>query len=187
MFRLSSDEGIETYLDLSTGEQFDVPVDVEVEPEPELPMPTPLFDAMMEALFETSWVMYLVKQPTAMVDLRGEQALYSSRYFASEGPRTIVCSTRCPVRIPKRTRRKAMEFITRANFGLLFGGFEMSLDDGAMYYRTSCNIADGALTMEMVGDLAWAGVFAFDRYLPRLLEVVYGKRPVDEAVREADG
>lgn len=187
MFRLSSDEGIDTYLDLSTGEQFDVPVDADVEPEPESPMPTPLFDAMMAALAETSWVTYQMAQPAAMVDLRGEQALYSSRYFAAEGPRTIVCCTRCPVLIPKRTRRKAMEFITRANFGLLFGGFEMNLNDGAMYYRTSCNIADGVLTMEMVGDLAWAGAFAFDRYLPRLLEVVYGKRPVDEAVREADG
>ena len=186
LFRLSTVEGVETYLNLSTGEQFDVAVDPDAELEPDVPTHAPLFDAMMTALADTSWVMYHVGQPAAMVDLRGEQALYSIRYFAAEAPRTIVCCTRCPVRIPKRTRRKAMEFITRANFGLLFGGFEMSLDDGDVFYRTSCNVADGSLTMEMVGDLAWAGVFAFDRYLPRLLEVVYGKRPVDEAVREAD-
>ena len=186
LFRLSTAEGIETYLNLSTGEQFDVPVKLVDELEPDVPTPAPLFDALMAALAGTTWVTYDVKQPAAMVDLQGEEAIYTSRYTAVESSRTIVCCTRCPVRVPKPTRRKATEFITRANFGLLLGGFDMCLDDGAIYYRASCRIADGSLTMEMVEDLAWAGVFAFDRYLPRLLEVVYGDRPVDEAVKEAD-
>ena len=187
LFRLSSEEGIATYLDLATGEQFEVPVAPHSETEVPIPVPTALFDSVMTKLTDAGWVTYLAEAPAVMVDLRGEQAMYTSRYFVGEEQRTIICSTRCPVMMPKRARRKAMEFITRANFGMMFGAFELNLDDGMMFFRTGCNVADGVPTMEMVCDLPWAGAFAFDRYLPRLLEVVYGKRPVGEAVREADG
>ena len=187
LFRLSSEEGIATYLDLATGEQFEVPVEPHPETEVPIPVPTALFDSVMTSFAEARWVTYLAEAPAVMVDLRGEQSMYASRYFVWDERRMIVCCTRCPVLIPKRARRKAMEFITRANFGMMFGAFELNLDDGMILFRTGFNVADGVPTMEMVCGLAWTGVFAFDRYLPRLLEVVYGKRPVDEAVREADG
>ena len=45
---------------------------------------------------------------------------------------------------------------------------------------------DGALTTEMVTHMASAGAWSFDRYLPRLLQVVFGKRRVRDAVSEAE-
>lgn len=50
----------------------------------------------------------------------------------------------------------------------------------------SCAVRDGALTAGMVARMASAGAWAFDRYLPRLLEVVFGRRRVRDAVEEAE-
>jgi hypothetical protein len=62
----------------------------------------------------------------------------------------------------------------------------MDLDDGMLLFRTNCAVRDGALTTDMVKHMASAGAWSFDRYLPRLLQVLYGRRRVRDAVREAD-
>ena len=76
-----------------------------------------------------------------------------------------------------------MEYITRVNYAISFGSFEMDLDDGALYCRATCAVEDGVLTTEMVTTLAIVGVWAFDKYYPPMLEIVYAKRSVADAMR----
>ena len=180
---LAVDDGTEILLDLETGAQIERPHDSEQ------PMSTdsaPLHGAVVAALADAGWTVYHVAAPAVMVDLRGENALYSCRYFVSESIPAVICYTRAPITIPQAARRKAMEFITRANYGLLIGAFEMSVEDGIIFFRASCAIEDGVLTTQMACTLANVGVWAFDRYFPKLLAMVYGKRTVVDAVREAE-
>jgi hypothetical protein len=179
---IASGNGIRISLDLSTGRE----VASETEPGLELPMPTPLHAELLGVLAESGWRVYSATAPEAMVDLLGSAAVYTCRYFAAEDSRTLVCTTRCPVLIPETARGRAMQFITRANFGMFYGSFELDLDDGILLFRTNCAVCDGALTTDMVKHMASAGAWSFDRYLPRLLEVVFGKRRVRDAVSDAD-
>jgi hypothetical protein len=162
-------------------------VEPTIAPNPEPPPATPMHDAVLAALAEAGWTTYHADPPAVMVDLRGEQALYTCRYFVSQPLDAVVCYTRAPLAVPKPARRKTMEFITRANYGLMIGGFEMSLDEGNMFFRATCALEDGVPTARMVCTLANVGVWAFDRYLPSMLEMIYGKRPVLEAVQRAEG
>ena len=146
----------------------------------------PLHDALMTALAGAGWTTYLATPPAAMVDLRGEHALYTCRFFCSEPLDAVVCYTRMPVIIPEPARREAMEFITRANYGLMMGSFELSLDEGHLFFRASCLIQDGVVTTRMVCELANVGIWAFDRYMPKLLEVVYGAITAEEGVKAAE-
>jgi hypothetical protein len=184
LFRLASQHGIEISLDLTTGRE--IATDTDGNPVTTMPSPTPLHDELVRALAGTGWQRYFDEAPTVMVDLRGDAALYSSRYFVSEEMRTLVCTTRAPVFVPERARERAMQFITRANFGMFYGSFELDLDDGTLLFRTNCAVRDGTLTTDMVSHLASAGAWAFDRYLPRLLEVLFGRRRVRDAVEEAE-
>ena len=185
LFPISSDNGIRISLDLATGREIASDAgDAESDPNP--PIATPLHDELLVALGESGWRVYSANAPEALVDLLGTAAVYTCRYFAAEESRTLVCTTRCPVLVPEAARDRAMQFITRANFGMFYGSFELDLDDGMLLFRTNCAVHDGALTTEMVKHMASAGAWSFDRYLPRLMQVVFGKRRVRDAVNEAD-
>lgn len=146
----------------------------------------PLHAAVMTALADAGWTTYLATPPAVMVDLRGEHALYTCRWFCSQPLDAIVCYTRLPLIVPQPARCDAMEFITRANYGLMMGSFELSLDEGHLFFRATCPVQDGVVTTPMVCELANVGVWAFDRYMPKLLEVVYGSSSAADAVKAAE-
>lgn len=183
---LATKDKTEILLDLDTGTQIERVIERAAEAPSHAADAALLHSAILAALADRGWTTYLDEPPAVMVDLRGADASYTCRYLALEDMRAVVCYTRAPLLVPKASRRKVMEFITRVNYAISFGAFEMSLDDGGLYFRATCAVEDGVLTTEMVTTLASVGIWAFDTYYAVLLEVVYAKRSVAEAMRALD-
>lgn len=177
-------------LDLETGAQIAAPVEAAAQGTASDPSPrasaATLHDAVLAAVASSGWNAYRADPPAAYVDLRGEHAVYVCRYFAPDSGRIIVCGTRSPVIVPETARARVMEYITRANYGLMLGGFEMDLDDGRLFFRATCAIEDGVPTTGMICTLANSGVWAFDQYLPEMLKVIHTRRRVVEAIEAAE-
>src|SRR4030042_3806183 len=68
-------------------------------------------------------------------------------------------------RVPEEKRSALAEFITRANYGLCVGNFEMDYSDGEVRYKTSMDLRDGELTEDMVKALVLANLMTMDRYV----------------------
>lgn len=92
----------------------------------------------------------------------------------------------CPVKVPPRRRAAAAEYLTRANWSLRLGNFEMDYADGEVCFRTSMALAGLRPTAELVKHLAFAGFNCMDRYLPGLMSIIYGKARPKTAVEEAE-
>ncbi len=184
LYRLASEEGIDTYLDLTTGEQIQS-LSGDYVPPAQMSS-VPMIEAIRAAFASVGWTRFHEADNAVELELLGTAALYSCRYFMAHAQQTLVCCTRSPLLVPKRERRKVMEFITRANFGLLFGAFELSLDDGRLFFRTACDVEDGSLSGPMVCNLAGAGAAMFDKYLPSMNQVIYGKMSVVDAIAAAE-
>jgi hypothetical protein len=89
-------------------------------------------------------------------------------------------------RVPVRRRKEIAMLLTRANFGLVIGNFELDLDDGELRYKTSIDVEDAELTEALLDHLVLANVATMDRYLPAIEAVIAGAR-ADDAIREVDG
>lgn len=89
--------------------------------------------------------------------------------------RTVLFLSRVPIHIPPERRTEVCDYITRINYGVILGGFEMALDDGDLNYKIV-----GALSRESEMDqqafcrLLYLGNQMLDKYVPGLLQVVYG-------------
>lgn len=57
-------------------------------------------------------------------------------------PSTVVCYSVVPDDVPAAGRPAVLEFLTRANYGLLEGGFEIDLDDGEARFKTSVHAVE---------------------------------------------
>jgi hypothetical protein len=87
-------------------------------------------------------------------------------------------------KIPEPRRREVMEFLTRANYGLLLGNFEMDLSDGEVRFRCSATMEGAELSYEQHRNMLYVSVGIMDRYLPGLQRVVQGT--ADPAAAIAD-
>lgn len=88
-----------------------------------------------------------------------------------------------------------VEYVTRANSGLVTGNFEVDVDSGEVRYKTAIDVsdvpeaalADGAVVRALVADLAYTNVATADRYLPGLLQVVAGSSTPAGAIAAIEG
>ena len=89
--------------------------------------------------------------------------------------------------VPEHMRMAAAEYLTRANYGMLMGNFEMDFSDGEVRYKTSIDVEGGTLTHKMIENMIYVNVLTMDRYLPGLNRVVYGNTSPAQAIAEIEG
>jgi hypothetical protein len=87
-----------------------------------------------------------------------------------------------PVRAPANMRTAVAEYITRANYGLRIGNFEMDFDDGEVRYKSSIDFEGVELTPGLIRNTIYPAVQTMDRYLPGVLSVVFGGKSAEEAI-----
>jgi len=87
-----------------------------------------------------------------------------------------------PVRAPANMRVAVAEYITRANYGLRIGNFEMDFDDGEVRYKSSLDFESVGLTPGLIRNTIYPAVQTMDRYLPGVLSVVFGGKSAEEAI-----
>ena len=78
-----------------------------------------------------------------------------------------------------------MEFITRANYGLLIGNFELDLADGEVRFKTGLDVRGAQLTATLAGRAIIPNLHAVNTYLPGL-EALVGDNAADPADLVAD-
>ena len=78
------------------------------------------------------------------------------------------------------------EFITRANFGMIIGNFELDYSDGEIRYKTSVDVEEVEVTDPLVRHLIYANVLTMDKYFPGLMRVLYGGISPVEAIEEVE-
>jgi len=84
--------------------------------------------------------------------------------------------------VPENKRLLLAEFITRANYGLNLGNFDMDMDDGELGYKVSADLEGGTLSRDMVGNMVGAGVSTMDQYYPGLMAVLFSNATPEEAI-----
>jgi hypothetical protein len=92
-----------------------------------------------------------------------------------------------PVRAPENRLAEVAEFITRANYGMIIGNFELDYGDGEVRYKTSVDVEEVDMTQPLLRHAIYANVLTMDKYFPGFMRVIYaGIDPVD-AVEEVEG
>jgi len=91
-----------------------------------------------------------------------------------------------PVSVPAKRRPVAAEYLTRANYNMRVGNFEMDYTDGQVCFRTSMFLCGAGPKVELIRRMAFANFSAMDQYLPGLLAVTYGKATPKAAIKKAE-
>lgn len=88
--------------------------------------------------------------------------------------------------VPKARRDEVMAFVTRANYGLHVGNFELDLDDGEVRLKTSIDIENIELTQQLCRNLVDMNLALMGRYIDGLAAVVAGEYAARDAIAEIE-
>ncbi len=146
-----------------------------------------LFDTVVSFFEANDWPIARVDEKTSLqLAFQGENGQWSCYASTHERRRAFVFYSLCPVNVPKPQRGAIAEFLTRVNYGITLGNFEMDFDSGEINYKTSINIGDDRLSTALVQQLVYANVIIMDQYLPGILAIIYGNRTPLEAIADIE-
>jgi hypothetical protein len=92
-----------------------------------------------------------------------------------------------PLNVPAEKRAAIAEFITRANYGMALGNFELDFNDGEVRYKTSVDVTDQEIAAGLLRPLVYTNVLMMDKYMSGLIAVVYADVSPAEAVKQIEG
>ena len=103
------------------------------------------------------------------------------------GEKDFTCYFKLPLAATKEVRRKVVEYITRANYGLKNGNFELDYNDGEIRYKTFVPVLDDAApSEELIRFSIFVGVAMVSRYSDGIAEVIFNIKEPLEAIVEAE-
>jgi hypothetical protein len=89
--------------------------------------------------------------------------------------------SQAPWTTPETSRPAMSELLTRLNYGLALGNFEMDFADGEVRFKTSVDVSGSHLGLAMFEAILDANLAAMDAYLPALEAVRDGRMTPAEA------
>ena len=92
-----------------------------------------------------------------------------------------------PIKTPAPVLPAVVEYVTRANYGLRIGCFELDYADGEVRFRSSLDFEGETLTPGLIRNAIYPAVHTMDFYLPGLLAVMYGNKTPEQAIVEVEG
>jgi hypothetical protein len=131
------------------------------------------------------WGVTEINANTISTAVAGQNGTWTAYANAREQEAQLLVHSVMDQRVPAKRRKEVALFLTRANFGLLIGNFELDLDDGELRYKTSIDVEDAELTDALIDHLVLANVTTMDRYLPGIEAVVAGAK-ADDAIADVE-
>ncbi len=146
-----------------------------------------IFDTMVQFFQDDDWkFQQLEGKPILRLGVRGNNGTWTCYAQAKEQQQRFLFYSVMTNNVPEEFRLLAAEYLTRVNYGLQIGNFELDFSDGEVRYKTSIDVEGGQLTPEMVKTLVYTNILMMDKYLPGVMGVVYGGKTPEQAITEIE-
>lgn len=146
-----------------------------------------LFDVMVEFFEEEEFNAQQVGEETILVmNVRGSNAQWRCYAEAQEDFNRFRFFSVLEAHAAESKRQAMSEFLTRANYGLPIGTFEMDFSDGEIRFRTSCDLSDVRLTKSILRNMVYPNLMMVDTYFPGIMAVLYTNTSAEEAIRSVE-
>lgn len=129
----------------------------------------------------------LEEEPILQTDFPGQNGQLNCYAKAREAQQQFVFYSTCPIKAPEDKRLEIAEFLTRANFGMIVGNFELDFASGEIRYKTSAEVEDDNLSLALIRGLVYANVMMMDEYLPGIMSVINSDLLPVDAIAQIEG
>jgi hypothetical protein len=131
-----------------------------------------IFEEIVNFFIADEWPYSKIPDETALqTAFSGENGTYNC-YALLRNQQQFVFYSVCPQIVGENQRLAMAEFITRANYGMIIGNFELDFDQGEIRYKTSIDVSEIHLNFDCLKNLVYTNVAMMDKYLPGIMSVI---------------
>jgi len=142
-----------------------------------------LYSAMRRFFEDEDWKFAEMEGQSAIrLGCTGENGEWTCYAQVKEEPGRFIFYSVLSAKALEPRRAVAAEFITRANYGLVLGNFEMDFADGEIRYKTSAYLEDIEPTKDFFHTLVYTNLLVTDKYLPGIMSVIYAGMTAEQAI-----
>lgn len=144
-----------------------------------------LFNLLIEFFEEDNWdFQWMAGMSVLTLNYSGKNGHWQCYAQAREPQQQLVFYSVFPVNAAPDQRPLMAEFITRANYGMVIGNFEMDYDDGEIRYKTSVDVEGSLVTLPLIRQLVYANISITDHYFPALMRVMYSNQTPEDILAD---
>ena len=125
-------------------------------------------------------------QPVITIGFSTGEFHYRTLIVAEEERHTVQLMIQAPIRATSERRVPMAEYLTRANYGLTLGNFELDMADGEIRYKNSICTHTQPFHRDMMIPLIVAALSTMDRYMPGAIKVIHGNTSPNEAIDQIE-
>jgi hypothetical protein len=145
------------------------------------------YDAILEYFEREGWNYRRLGNHQALeMGVVGENGSYRLVAVVDDERSIVRFLTIIDGKIPDPRIDDVMEYLTRANYGLLLGNFELDLGDGEVRFKCSIDTEETGLSYTQYQNLLYVSVAMMDRYYPGLQKVIQGAAEPLAAILEIE-
>ena len=150
------------------------------------PSTQPIFQAIVNFFKEDNWHYAQIKGQSALrLAFEGKKGKYDCYAQAREQQKQFVFYSVCPIKSPELKYGAVGEFISRANYGMIIGNFELNFNTGEIRYKTSIDIEED-LSPALIKRLVYTNVTMIDEYLPGIRSVIDNDVSPEDAIAQIE-
>nr|WP_246844490.1 YbjN domain-containing protein [Hydrocoleum sp. CS-953] len=132
-----------------------------------------IFKAVVNFFIEDDWQFAkLETEPTLRLAFQGKNGKWDCYAKAREQQQQFAFYSVCPINVPENKHQPIIEFITRANYGMIIGNFELDFTDGEIRYKTGIDVEGDRLSFALIKQIVYANVMMMDEYLPGIQAIL---------------
>lgn len=148
---------------------------------------SPILEALVEFFTGEGWPFHKMENEENGIQIgyQGDNGLWNCFAKAREETSQLLFYSICPVIAPPEKREAVTEYLTRVNYGIVTGNFEMDLGSGVVRYKTYLSAEGINLTPDIIKQVVFPNLLLMDKFLPGLLKTVYSEISPLDAMNEA--
>jgi hypothetical protein len=113
-------------------------------------------------------------KPVIHTHCKGDNGRWVCVAMANEPGEVVIFLSLLPSVVPVEKRATCAELLTRINYDLNLGCFEMDHEDGDLRFRTSLVSEKSGMTQQAVKELILSNVYTVDRFYGAIMKVLHG-------------
>lgn len=146
-----------------------------------------LFKSVLNFFIQDDWNYTEIEAEKAIrLEVTMENSNYSCYAITDEENKVFQFYANSPVKVPEDKYLQISEFLTRANYGLILGNFELDFSDGEVRYKTSIYMGESELDFPIIKRMVYLNLSTMDDYFPAIMKVIYGGISPEQAIQEVE-
>nr|WP_083862535.1 YbjN domain-containing protein [Baaleninema simplex] len=142
-----------------------------------------LLRALVLFLTEDDWSFARTEsEDTVRLIFAGDNGTWNCVAQVREDDEQLLVYSIAPLKTTLEKRHAIAELLTRANYGMVIGNFEMDYSDGEIRYKTSIDVEGSQLDNALIKQLLYPNLLMMDKYLPAIEAVIAGTQTPEEAI-----